>query len=201
MEQLLNTASELETRRTVLKKYKIGDGKKLYEIIERNRDRILDSFPLMLSNIYDELSAEYFIRKKIEEWEERSAFNFGIWLKENQQCIGYISIKNIDWVIPRGEVAYVISEEYERRGIMTEALTSIIKFGFESLSINRLYLRILTSNNRSYELAERCGFSREGILRKDQKTYEGELVNLYYYGITREDYKKFFSWEALSCKS
>jgi len=101
-------------------------------------------------------------------------------------------VKNIDWVIPRGEIAYIISEEYEGKGIMTEALTVIIKFSFENLSMNRLFLRVMTNNNRSYELAERCGFSREGILRKDHKTYEGELVDLYYYGMTREDFKKFY---------
>ncbi len=191
MEELLKISTEIETNRTILKKYKTGDGKIFYNIIEKNRDRMIDSFPIMLSNTHDEMSAEYYIRKKIEEWDEQSAFNFGIWLKENGEFAGHISVKNIDWVIPRGEIAYIISGEYEGRGIMTEALVAIIKFSFENLSMNRLFLRIMTNNIRSYELAERCGFSREGILRKDHKTYEGELVNLYYYGMTREDYTKF----------
>ncbi len=192
MEELLKIAAELKTKRTILKKYRIGDGKIFYGIIEKNRDRMLDSFPIMLSNTHDELSGAYYIRKKIEEWEERSAFSFGIWFKEDGNYIGHISVKNIDWVIPRGEIAYIISEEYEGKGIMTEALTVIIKFSFENLSMNRLFLRVMTNNNRSYELAERCGFSREGILRKDHKTYEGELVDLYYYGMTSEDFKKFY---------
>jgi ribosomal-protein-alanine N-acetyltransferase len=192
MEELLKIAVELETKRTILKKYRIGNGKLFYGIIEKNRDRMLESFPTMLSNTRDELSGEYYIRKKVEEWEERSAFNFGIWYKENGKYIGHISVKNIDWVIPRGEIAYIISVEYEGKGIMTEALTAIIKFSFENLSMNRLFLRVITVNTRSYELAERCGFSREGILRKDHKTYEGDLVDLYYYGMTREDYKKFY---------
>ena len=192
MEELLNIADELETKRIILKKYKRGDGKIFYKTIEKNRDRMIDSFPILLSNTYDVHSAEYYIRKRIEEWEERSAFNFGIWLKEEEQYIGHISVKNIDWIIPRGEIAYIISGEYEGKGIMTEALTAIIKFSFENLSMNRLYLRVITTNKKSYNLAERCGFSREGILRKDHKIYNGELVDLYYYGMTKEDYKKFF---------
>jgi ribosomal-protein-serine acetyltransferase len=193
VKELLNISAEIETQRTILKKYKLGDGKIFYAVIERNRDRMLDSFPIMLSNTNDELSTEYYIRKKIEEWEEQSAFNFGIWFKDDEKFIGHISIKNIDWIIPRGEIAYVISEEYEGRGLMTEALTAIIKFSFENLSLNRLFLRVLTSNIRSYELAERCGFSREGTLRKDHKTYDGGLVDLYYYGITRDDYNSFLT--------
>jgi RimJ/RimL family protein N-acetyltransferase len=190
LEELLKISTELETKRTVLKRYKAGDGKIFYNIIEKNRDRMIDSFPIMLSNTHDEISTEYYIRKRIEEWEEQSAFNFGIWLKENGEYAGHISVKNIDWVIPRGEIAYIISDEYEGRGIMTEALTAIIKFSFENLSMNRLFLRVMINNIRSYELAERCGFLREGILRKDHKTYEGELVDLYYYGMTREDYNR-----------
>lgn len=190
MEELLNISTEIETDRTILKRYKAGDGKIFYDIIEKNRNRMIDSFPILLSNTHDEISAEYYIRKRVKEWEEQSAFNFGIWLKDNGEYTGHISIKNIDWVIPRGEIAYIISGEYEGKGIMTEALSAIIKFGFENLSMNRLILRIMTDNNRSYELAERCGFLREGILRKDHKTYEGELVDLYYYGITRKDYEK-----------
>jgi ribosomal-protein-alanine N-acetyltransferase len=192
MEELLKIEEELETKRALLKKYRIGDGKIFYEIIEKNRDRMLDNFPIMLSNTHDVLSGELYIRKKIEEWEERSAFNFGIWLKDDGNYIGHISVKNIDWIIPRGEIAYIISQEYEGKGIMTEALTAIIKFSFENLSMSRLFLRVMTNNSRSYELAERCGFSREGILRKDHKTYEGDLVDLYYYGMTKEDYKKFY---------
>jgi len=190
LEELLNISTEIETDRTILKRYKAGDGKIFYDIIEKNRNRMIDSFPILLSNTHDEISAEYYIRKRVKEWEEQSAFNFGIWLKDNGEYTGHISIKNIDWVIPRGEIAYIISGEYEGKGIMTEALSAIIKFGFENLSMNRLILRIMTDNNRSYELAERCGFLREGILRKDHKTYEGELVDLYYYGITRKDYEK-----------
>jgi RimJ/RimL family protein N-acetyltransferase len=193
LEELVNIAPEIETMRTILKKYKIGDGKIFYEVIDKNRNRMLDSFPMMLSNTHDEFSAEFYIRKKIEEWDEQSAFNFGIWLKETGEYAGHISVKNIDWIIPRGEIAYVISGEHEGKGIMTEALTAIIKFSFENLLMSRLFLRVLTCNARSYELAERCGFSREGTLRKDHKTYDGELVDLYYYGMTRSDYKKTFN--------
>lgn len=197
MEELLNITSEIETRRTILKRYKIGDGKTFIKIIEKNRDRMLDSFPIMLSNMHDEISAEFYVRRKIEEWDEQSAFSFGIWLKEDTKHIGYISVKNIDWIIPRGEIAYIISGEYEGQGIMTEALAAVIKFSFENLTMNRLFLRIMTDNIRSFELAERCGFSKEGILRKDHKTYDGKLVDLFYYGMTREDYKKFRNNSAL----
>ena len=197
MEELLNISTEIEADRTVLKRYKAGDGKIFYNLIEKNRDRMIDSFPIMLSNTLDEISAEYYIGKRIEEWNEQSAFNFGIWLKENGEYTGHISVKNIDWIIPRGEIAYIISGEYEGRGIMAEALTAVIKFGFENLSMNRLFLRVKTNNVRSCKLAERCGFFREGILRKDHKTYEGELVDLYYYGMTREDYNKLLNKSSL----
>jgi RimJ/RimL family protein N-acetyltransferase len=191
MEELIDITGELETERTVLKKYNEGEGKLFFEFVEKNRTRMFNSFPIILSNTHNEISAEYFIKNKVEEWEEKTAFNFGIRLKENGDYIGHISVKNIDWVIPRGEVAYLVSTEYEGKGFMAEALKEIIKFSFENLSFNRLFLRVLTNNIRSFKLAEKCGFLREGLLRKDHKTFIGELVDLYYYGLTREDYIKF----------
>ena len=153
---------------------------------------MLNSFPIILSSIHDEFSVNYFIKRKIEEWDERSAFNFAIWHKENGNYIGHISIKNIDWMIPRGELAYIISEEYEGRGIMSEAVKTLIRFGFSELLLSKLFLRILTDNEKSIKVAVRCGFSKEGLLRKDHRTFMGELVDLYYYGLTKEDYQKIF---------
>jgi ribosomal-protein-serine acetyltransferase len=190
MEELLNIIDELETQRTILKKYNAKDGEIFFAFVGKNKDRMLNSFPIILSSIHDEFSVNYFIKRKIEEWDERSAFNFAIWHKENGNYIGHISIKNIDWMIPRGELAYIISEEYEGKGIMSEAVKTLIRFGFSELLLSKLFLRILTDNEKSIRLAEKCGFSKEGLLRKDHRTFMGELVDLYYYGLTKEDYQK-----------
>ena len=75
---------------------------------------------------------------------------------------------------------------------MKEAMEAMIKFGFNILKLNRLYLRVITSNERSIKLAERFGFNKEGMMPKDHLTFTEQLVNVYQYGMTREDYNKVF---------
>ncbi len=188
-ENLLNISHRLETERMIIKQYKEGDGPVFFELVQENMDRLLDSFPLTLANTNDEVNSELYIQSKIAEWYEQKSFSFGIWTKEESKYIGHISIKNIDWVIPKAELAYFITKDFEGKGLMSEALNVIIKFCFEELKMNRLFLRIMTDNLRSYKLAEKFGFKKEGNLRDDHRTYNGILVDLFIYGLTLEDYK------------
>lgn len=186
---LTSISGYLETDRVYLKQLKIPDSVPFYDLIQQNKTRLYDSFPVTLDNTVNETTTELFIQSKISEWEERISFTFGIWGKDSENLIGYMSIKNIDWVIPRAEIAYFISGEYEGRGFMKEALLRTIKFCFEELKVIRLFLRILPENKRSSRLAENCGFMKEGTFRKDHRTFNGNLTNLNYYGMLFEDYE------------
>ena len=191
-EYILNLSHHLETERMVIKQYTEGDGAAFFELIQGNKERLVDSFPLTLASTANELTTEYYIQTKIAEWYEQKSFSFGIWTKEDGKYIGHISIKNIDWVIPKAELAYMITMNYEGKGFMKESLTSVVKFCFEELMMNRLFIRVMTKNDRSFKLAEKCGFIKEGILRNDHRTYDGELADLFIYGITSDDYIKFY---------
>ena len=112
-ENLLNISHQLNTERTVIKQYTEGDGLVFFELIQENKERLADSFPLTLANTTDETTTELYIQTKIAEWYEQKSFSFGIWTKEESKYIGHISVKNIDWVIPKAELAYLITKEYE----------------------------------------------------------------------------------------
>lgn len=183
----------LQTDRTVLKKYRVGDGRLFFELIENNRRRLFHSFPIIISTVTNEVNAELFIRSRLNEWTEQQSFTFAVWNQEETNLIGHFSIKNIDWTIPRAELAYFLSYEFEGKGIMTEVLTKIISLCFLELGMNKLFVRVITSNDKSYKVAEKCGFIREGIIRKDYRASDGELVDLYYYGLTREDFENYMS--------
>lgn len=183
---------QINSERTIICKYRNGDSRLFYKLIDGNRDRLIHSFPIILSTVINEINAELFIRSRITEWTEQQSFTFAIWNKDETEIIGHISIKNIDWTIPRAELAYFLSAEYEGKGIMTEVLKIIISLCFEQLGMNKLYIRVITSNDKSYKVAEKCGFIKEGVIRNDHRTFDSELVDLYYYGLTQADYKKLF---------
>ena len=191
IDDLVQIPDQIETGRTFLRKYQKGEGELFYKLINTNRERLIHSFPIIFSTVTNEINAEFFIRSRIKEWSEQQSFTFAIWNKERNKIIGHISIKNIDFTIPRAELAYFLSLDYEGKGIMTEVLNTIISLCFDKLGMNKLFLRVITSNDKSYKVAEKCGFKKEGIIRNDHRTFDGELTDLYYYGLTRDDYKEY----------
>ena len=99
--------------------------------------------------------------------------------------IGQLAIKNIDWTIPKAELGYFIDQAHEGKGIVTEALQIVIQYAFADLKMNKLFLRTLVGNVGSQKVAEKNGFIKEGILRKEFKSGNNKLEDVVYYGLLR----------------
>ena len=65
-----------------------------------------------------------------------------------------------------------------------EAVTAITRFAFETLQAARVEIRTDVANSRSFKIAERLGFTLEGILRRDSRTPRGELRDTRLYAMT-----------------
>lgn len=50
---------------------------------------------------------------------------------------------------------------------MTEALKSMLEYGFEKMELNRIQAIIDSENIRSIKLVLRLGFKKEGVLRQN----------------------------------
>jgi ribosomal-protein-alanine N-acetyltransferase len=49
---------------------------------------------------------------------------------------------------------------------MRAAVLMLLRWGFSELNLNRVHAFVMTTNARSMQLLERCGFTREGTLRQ-----------------------------------
>ncbi|MGV3697560.1 GNAT family N-acetyltransferase [Flavobacterium sp.] len=68
----------------------------------------------------------------------------------------------------RAEVFYNMRDENaKRKGLMTEALEAVLKFGFTELKLHRVEALIADGNEPSKRLLLRYGFSKEGTMRED----------------------------------
>lgn len=63
-------------------------------------------------------------------------------------------------------VGYYISKEYWHNGIMPIAVKNILEIIFHNSAINRVFAEIFAENTPSARVLEKCGFVREGFLRK-----------------------------------
>jgi [ribosomal protein S5]-alanine N-acetyltransferase len=86
--------------------------------------------------------------------------------KETQQVVGICGFHT--WYIDhnRAEIFYHITDEsLKAKGIMTEAMTQIIDYGFTKMKLNRIEAFIAPDNTPSLKLANKFGFTNEGLLR------------------------------------
>lgn len=68
----------------------------------------------------------------------------------------------------RAEVFYNMRDENsKRKGLMTEALEAVLKYGFTELDLHRIEALIADENEPSKRLLLRYGFNFEGTMRED----------------------------------
>ncbi len=182
-----NAPIKLECDRVDVRAFRQGDGRALCELVQSNRERLTESFPGSVTQLTDENAGEHWIQAKAIEWASRSGFWYGLWERDSSRLIGQIQIKNVDWVILRAEVAYLLDQGFEGKGFMREVLPKILDTCFQGLGLQKVFLRTIVSNERSARLATRFGFKLEGTLRREFKTGQGELADIRYFGLLKEE--------------
>ncbi len=158
-----------------------------FQLIENNKSRLEDFVAGIVSKTKTYIDTEIFIDKIIEKSTNKTYFPYVIIDTSNQEFVGFIDVKSIDWNIPKAEIGYFIDKKYTGKGIVENVLNLIINHFFNKLKFVKLLLRIHQDNKSSIRLAEKCGFTIEGTIRKDYKTTKGKIVDLIYYGKIRND--------------
>ncbi len=132
--------------------------KSLSEMMVLNYDNFKRYFPITLSkNQTFEESLKYIEEKRIEN-ESKSEFTFGIKDILNENIVGLVIIKEINWETKQGEFAYCMSSTNENKGWMSSAIALISKYGFETLGFEKFQIIAHKTNKGSCKVAEKCGF-------------------------------------------
>ncbi|HET9206978.1 MAG TPA: GNAT family N-acetyltransferase, partial [Burkholderiaceae bacterium] len=83
-------------------------------------------------------------------------------------------LHRFDWSVPRFEIGYWVRRSEQGRGLITEAVQTLVRFAFDGLRARRVEVRMSSMNHRSRAVAERCGFTLEGVLRQDSLGVDGQ---------------------------
>jgi ribosomal-protein-serine acetyltransferase len=103
-----------------------------------------------------------YIRAALEDFLRGSQVSTIIALDGGRRFIGRCGMR-INPHSSSGDVGYWIDAEYEGRGITRRATQALVSSAFNELGLKRVDLRTSVDNMRSRALAERLGFSFEGI--------------------------------------
>jgi len=107
-------------------------------------------------------------------------------VNHNSSDIGTVFIKNIDTHNHKGEFGIFIGEECARgKGYATLATKEMVRIAFEKLSLNRVYLTVMSDNIAGINAYKKAGFVVEGLMKEDYLRSDG-YVDIFMMGITKE---------------
>ena len=111
---------------------------------------------------------------------------WGITLLNNPAIIGTICLWNISKENYTAEVGFDLMPGFQGKGIMKEALSEVIAYGFESLKVRRLVAWVNYENTRSISLLCKFNFIRDKT--EEEKANQIELANMVIYTMSTTNY-------------
>lgn len=92
--------------------------------------------------------------------------SFAIFPDAEDRPIGIISLMNISEANATADLSVIIGEHDGRsRGYGTDAIETILRYGFEEMGLQRIGLSVFDFNEKAIRVYERVGFRKEGRLR------------------------------------
>ena len=152
------------------------------------------NLPSVKKNLYsqDELKPEQHINyyNSVVKTGKCAQFIITIEGTKGNQDIGTVFIKNIDHKNHNGEYGIFIGEEIARgKGYAKAATELVLKYGFESLNLHRIFLTVMNDNYPAIATYEKSGFLREGVMRDEYLRSDG-YIDIIIMAILREDWEK-----------
>ena len=147
-----------------------------YALCWRNRERFY-----WLKEDYSLDDAKNFIRRDLaENYARNNGFQAGIWYEG--QLVGAVRFNDVNWRHRSTSLGWWIDERSEGHGLMVKAAAVMIAYAFKEMKLHRLEAHCHADNGRSRALAEKLGFSQEGVLR-EAELKRGRFVDVVVYGL------------------
>ncbi|MGC1246814.1 MAG: GNAT family protein [Spirulinaceae cyanobacterium] len=131
---------------------------------------------------------DFIIQSRLDVWYQGQGIPWVIIKKDEQKVIGCCAYVSIDNQNRESRLVYELASQYWRQGIMTEALTEVIDFGFKSLQLNRVEAFVMTENIASSKLLEKLDFSLEGVSR-EKGFWKRKFHDLKLFSLLAKDYQ------------
>ena len=109
-----------------------------------------------------------FIRESLQAWKEDRAWDYSIRLKTDPgRHVGNVSLWTVSKMGKIAEIGYWVRSDETSKGICTAAVDRVLEEAFGPLNYHKVTLRIAVGNDSSDRVAEKLGFTREGLLREE----------------------------------
>lgn len=159
--------AQLESDRLILQRFTKRDTTTLDEAIRISLSDLNQWLPWARLD-YTSSDTTAFIRDSVQAWKEERAWDYSIRSTDDpRRHIGNISFWTVSKLGKIAEIGYWVRSDETGRGICTEAVDLLLEETFNSLGYHKVVLRIAVGNHPSDRVAEKLGFTREGVLREE----------------------------------
>ena len=172
---------EIDTERLRLRPYTESDIPELVRLIGA---REVAATTQRIPHPYTEESARDFLANTRNDGEIRLA----VTLRSDGRLCGGIGLRP-ESEHQRAELGYWIGVPYWSNGYATEASRAMLRYGFETLKLHRIYASHFGGNSASRKVLLKLGMRHEGCMREHVCKW-GEFIDLEMYAVLRTEWEK-----------
>ena len=175
----------LETERCILRKLNLDDTDDMYEY-SSNPD--VTKYLTWSPHPDKAYTLEYLMYLQ-NRYKTGDFFDWAVICKDSGKMIGTCGFTRFFFAHNGAEIGYVLTPAYHGKGIGTEVVGRVIKYGFENLALERIEAKYIIGNEASRRVMEKNGMLFEGIRRKGM-LIKGSYRDVGVCAITKEDFFK-----------
>lgn len=131
--------------------------------------------------------ASAWLARTLEQTRAGEGYYFAVCELGDDRFIGTTWLKEVSLVDGSAELAIFMDRDHLGGGWGTDAQRALIRFGFTTLRLGRIYLFVDDANVRAIRSYEKVGFVREGLLRRS-RMFAGRLVDTVVMAVLRDEW-------------
>jgi ribosomal-protein-serine acetyltransferase len=158
------------------------DVEEIHALIERSRATLAQFMPWAAGSDLEGVRA---FRERAER-ERLAGEALHTVLDVDGAIAGSVGAHSIDQANRSCEIGYWLGDGFGGRGLATAAVRAFVDQAFGSWGFIRVEIQAATENVRSIALAERLGFTREGVRRRAEVVGD-RVVDLALYSLVSDD--------------
>jgi len=159
-------------------------------LVRRINDRDVAAFLDLIPHPYTEADARDWFGIAADGWSAATSATFAIHVNGVEGAAGGIGVRFLEGLDEgSAEIGYWIGADARGRGVATAATRLAARWAFDNVpDLARLQLRAAVENVASNRVAEKAGFTREGVLRAQRFNARlGKRVDFVMWSLLREE--------------
>ena len=160
--RIFSRMPELETERLILRPMRPADDADMFDYARR-----ADVTQYLLWKPHPGLSyTRSYLEYLVGRYRTGTCYEWAVVLKAENRMIGTCGFASVDTNHNSAELGYVLNPDYRGRGLIPEAATRVLRFGFQVLGLHRIEARYMIENEASLTVMKKLGMRFEGVKRE-----------------------------------